>query len=288
MSARRSITLALDALPCHPHVIAKDRMFSIFKKKATPLLIVRADGKELCRVTEQDLPCEMTPSVQLKPGSVLECVDSAGDVRTYELGSASGWFHFSVRVHANLGCQVDCVISEDQQLAADAFATGKASGIRFQPFFLPGAEVSNSALAGKGLFARGLHYGGTVTSGNVVLSCVCDHCQRSFLIRSYHAGFSNAGYFYSASGAYTMTVDSHLPGSPAALSEPDTDALAALESSLPLAPDGSSYSYLNPFRCPHCSMPYIDFRANPGLRESEYYGNYFDDSTLLRYVPADA
>ncbi|WP_115561018.1 hypothetical protein [Xanthomonas arboricola] len=263
-------------------------MFSIFKKKAAPLLIVRADGRELCRVTQSDVPCGIKPSAWLKANSVLEFSDSTGDVHRHELATASGWFHFSVRVHPSLGCQADCVISQTEHLDPDAFATGKASGIRFQPFFLPGAEVSNSTLAGKGLFARGLHYGGTVTSGNVVLSCVCDHCRRSFLIRSYHAGFSNAGYFYSASGAYTMTVDSHLPGSPAALSEPDAEALAALESALPLAPDGSSYSYLNPFRCPHCSMPYIDFRANPGLRESEYYGNYFDDSTLLRYVPANA
>lgn len=121
----------------------------------------------------------------------------------------------------------------------------------------------------------------------MVLSCECDHCKRSFLIRSYHAGFSNAGYFYSESGNYTITVDSHLPGSPAALSDPDAEALAALEDALPSAPDGSRYAYLNPFRCPHCSEPYIDFEANPGLRAGEYYGNYFEGSTLLRYAPAD-
>ncbi|QDS14504.1 hypothetical protein [Xanthomonas arboricola] len=262
-------------------------MFSIFEKKAAPLLIVRADGRELCRVTESDVPCELKPSAWLKANSVLEFADSAGEVHRHELGAATGWFHFSVRVHPNLGCQADCVISQTEQLEPDAFANGKAAGIRFQPFFLPGASVSSSALAGKGLFARGLHFSGLVTGGNVLLSCECDHCQRSFLIRSYHAGFSNAGYFYSGSGKYTITVDSHLPGSPAALSEPDAEALAVLEDALPLAPDGSRYAYLNPFRCPHCSEPYIDFEANPGLRASEYYGNYFEGSTLLRYAPPD-
>ncbi|MEQ8035758.1 hypothetical protein [Xanthomonas sp. WHRI 6106] len=260
-------------------------MFSIFKKKAPALLSVQANGRELFRISQSDLPCEIKPCVWLEADSILEFVDSTGDVHRHELGAASGWFHFSIRVHANLGCQADCVISQTEQLDPDAFATGKAAGIRFQPFFLPGAAISNAALAGKGLFARGLHFSGLVTNSNVLLSCECEHCKRSFLIRSYHAGFSEAGYFYSGSGSYTITVDSQLPGSPAALSEPDAQALAALEQALPLAPDGSSYAYLNPFRCPHCSEPYIDFEGNPGLRQNEYYGNYFAGSTLLRYVP---
>ena len=78
-----------------------------------------------------------------------------------------------------------------------------------------------------------------------------------------------------------------VPGSPAPLSTPEPNALAALEQSLPLAPDGSSYSYRNPFRCPHCGDPYINFEANPGMRESEYYGNYFEGSQLTQYEPTE-
>ncbi|MEC3887196.1 hypothetical protein [Xanthomonas campestris] len=262
-------------------------MFSIFKKQAAPLLIVRADGRELCRISQSDVPCEIKPSAWLKADSVLEFADSAGSVHRHELGTATGWFHFSIRIHPNLGCQADCVISQTEQLDPDAFANGHADGIRFQPFFLPGASVSSTALAGKGLFARGLHFSGLVTGGNVLLSCECDHCKRSFLIRSYHAGFSNAGYFYSESGRYTITVEDHITGSPAALTEPDPEQLHALEERLPLAPDGSAYRYMNPFRCPHCAAPYIDFAAHPGLRKNEYYGNYFVGSDLLRYTPAD-
>ncbi|MBB5866344.1 hypothetical protein [Xanthomonas sp. 3058] len=273
----------------HPLSIAdRNVMFSFFRKKAAPLLIVRADGQALCSITAQDLPCEMTPSARLAANRTLEFIDATGDIHAHDLGEASGWFHFSIRVHPNLGCQADCVISQSEQRDPDEFAAGKVSGIRFQPFFLPGAAVRNTALAGKGLFSRGLHFSGMVTSGNVILSCECDICRRSFRIRSYHAGFSDAGYFYSASGKYTITVDSHIPGSPAALSEPDAKELAALEAALPLAPDGSAYAYLNPFRCPHCSAPYIDFVANPGLRAGEYYGNYFDGATLLRYEQAGA
>ena len=141
--------------------------------------------------------------------------------------------------------------------------------------------MKNEELHGKGLFARGFHYSGTVTPGNIVLSCECDQCKRSFQIRSYHAGFSNAGYFYSESGKFTLTVSDRVAGCPAALSEPNPVELAAIEAVLPLAPDGTQYKYLNPFRCPHCSAPYIDFPANPKDRPGEYYGNYFVGSELL-------
>jgi hypothetical protein len=82
-------------------------------------------------------------------------------------------------------------------------------------------------------------------------------------------------------------VNSSIAGAPAALSEPDPIALAALENRLPKAPDGTSFSYLNPFRCPHCGASYIDFRKHPGLRKSEYYGNYFAGVELLRYEPVE-
>jgi len=262
-------------------------MFAIFKRKPAPLLTVRVNGHELCRISQDEFPCEKTPSKLLGPNSTLELVDSQGVVHSHNLGSEEGWFHFSVRVHSNLACQADCAISKSERFDPADFAAGKASGIRFQPFFLSGAAVSSSSHFGKGLFARGLHFNGTVTSGNVALSCVCDRCKQSFLIRSYHAGFSEAGYFYSGSGKYTITVSNRIAGSPAALSDPNPEDLAALEAKLPAAPDGSAYKYLNPFRCPHCSEPFIDFEANPGSRPGEYYGNYLADSELLRYEPVE-
>ncbi|WP_372392223.1 hypothetical protein ACCQ05_19845 [Xanthomonas sp. NCPPB 3582] len=89
-------------------------------------------------------------SVWLEAGSALEFIDSTGEVRRHALGAVSGWFHFFIRVHADLGCQTDCVISQTEQLDPDAFVAGNASGIMFQPFFLPGADISNSVLASRG------------------------------------------------------------------------------------------------------------------------------------------
>lgn len=260
-------------------------MFSIFKKNAPPLLLVTVKGKELSSVVQSDVPCERSPSIQIGPNGVLELTDSQGVSHRHQLGEVAGWYHFSIRVHPNLACQADCVITDSKDYDPEAFAKGRASGIRFQPFFISGSKARDEELHGKGLFARGLHFSGTVTNGNVVLSCECDRCKRSFSIHSFHAGFSNLGYFYSGSGKYTLTVSDRVPGCPAALSEPNPIELAALESALPLAPDGTSYRYLNPFRCPHCSAAYIDFEAHPKDRPGEYYGNYFVGSELIRYEP---
>lgn len=258
-------------------------LFEFLRKKPEKLLSVRLDGVEICSIAVEELPCERTPSINVAPGSVVSFLAADGTEHTHELGQANGWAHFSIRVHQNRACQADCVVSDSVQFDPTAFARGDALGVRFQPFFLPGSATSNAEFKGRGLFARGLHFSGTVTPGNIMLSCECDECHRSFLIRSYHAGFSNAGYFYSTSGRYTLVVSSAIPGAPAALSEPDPAALAALEERLPRAPDGTSFSYLNPFRCPHCAAPYIDFRSDPNLRKSEYYGNYFTEAELMHY-----
>ena len=260
-------------------------MFKLFKKKENPLLRVLVNGKEVCSVTKEELPVEKSPSIQCEPGSRIEFIDSEGEKTTHDLGNNSGWFHFSVRVHPNLACQTDCVITDSKEFDENAFKKGKAVGIRLQPFFLSGSSTDTRIFVGRGLFKRGLHFSGTVTPGNTILSCICDSCHKSFLIQSYHAGFSNSGYFYSSSGKHTITVSDRIEGSPAALSDPNEDALSKLEGMLPKAPDGTTFSYLNPFRCPHCSAPYIDFEKYPEDRASEYYGNYFVGSELLSYEP---
>lgn len=261
---------------------------TLFGKKAPAVLHVQVNGVELCTFYVDDLPAEKNPSVRLDTDSSVSFIDASGVAHTHSLGQDRGWAHFSIRLHANRGCQADCVISDSPAFDPDALSQGKAIGIRFQPFFLSEAAVSNTTFSGKGLFSRGMHFSGSVTPGSVMLSCECDHCHCSFLIRSYHAGFSESGYFYSASGKYTITVSHRVPGSPAPLSTPQPEALAELERLLPDAPDGSRYGYLNPFRCPHCGDPYINFADNPGMRENEYYGNYFADAALLRYEPVEA
>ena len=257
----------------------------MINRKDIPLLVVKVNDKEICRIYKIDLPCEKIQSFQFTPGNTIEFTDSSGVSHRHSLGNESGWFHFSIRVHKNLGCQPDGAITQESIFNPEAIAKGEGTGIRFQPFFITGAKKDNKIFIGKGLFERGLHYHGTVTHGSVMLSCECDYCYKSFHIKSFHTGFSNVGYLYSASGAYTITVSDLVPGCPAALTIPDPHELAELEAKLPKAPDGTEYKYTNPFRCPYCKKPYIDFEMHPDDRPLEYYGNSHVGSIPRHYEP---
>lgn len=250
-------------------------MFGFFKKKAKSLLSFKVNGSEIFNVFDNELPIEKTISLNLDANSYIELIDHKDVIHLHKLGEHSGWFHFLIRFKENLACQVDCAITQQSVFDAEAFSMGEAVGIRFQPFFLTGAEVDNQLFQGRGLFKRGLHFDDTVTSNAILLSCECDYCHQAFLIKSFHTGFSGGGYFYSGSGAYTIIVSDQIPGCPSVLTVPDAKDLQELEARLPKAPDGSEFKLNNSFRCPHCKQVYIDFKAYPEERQVEYYGNYF-------------
>ena len=244
------------------------------------LLEVVLDNQVLCSINQREIPCERTIDAALKnDGSEFVLRQPGGPACCHPLSTEKGWGHFSVRMRENLACQADCLVSDSREFDPAAFLKGELNGIRFQPFFLEGATVKNSELKGQGLFARGLHFPGSVSPGNLSLSCICDACRRAFRLQSFHAGFSRVGYFYSASGQFTLIVSSGVLGAPTPtlrpLSTEEAGAIATLERSLPPAPDGTSYNYLNALRCPYCNEPYIDFAAHPELRPNEYYGNAF-------------
>lgn len=250
------------------------------------LLEVMIDGVVQASVDGSRVPGETTIDVPLQDGASEVVFRGDGDLLVrHALAHEAGWGHFSVRVHENLACQADCVVSPAKDFDPRAFGRGEIRGVRFQPFFLGGAKVDPRELEGRGLFARGLHFSGHVSPGNLSLSCICDRCQRSFRLQSFHAGFSRVAYFYSGSGRHTLVVDGGGPGAPVpglrALSEEDAKAISALEHRLPPAPDGTPFRYLNPLRCPHCAAPYIDFEAHPEMRPHEYYGNtFFGEATM--------
>jgi hypothetical protein len=240
----------------------------------------------LATIHQDELPCEKLLSAKVTNQSKIECVVPGCPSVVHHLNHEEGWAHFSVRVSAGFACQIDCVVSQESTFDPTAITQGRATGVRFQPFLLPGARDSNNLLAGRSLFYRGFHFAGTVTPGTVSLSCICDSCEKDFRLQSFHAGFSGVGYFYSASGRYTLLVSEHVSGAPPALGKPDKVALAQLEACLPKAPDGTTFSYLNSLRCPYCGATYIDFEAYPEQREGEYYGNTLLGEPPLRYEPS--
>jgi hypothetical protein len=256
---------------------------------AAPVLTVEVDGDVVCEFSRAELPAEKTPSVMLKAGaSEVVFREANGSAQRHALPFEEGWAHLSVRLHDTLVCQADCLISSSSKPDAEAFTAGTIRGIRFQPAFVQGSKADPAEVVGQGLFARGLHFGGRVSPGNLSLSCICDSCHVSFRLQSFHAGFLQVGYFYSQSGRYTLTVPSSVEGAPVALEEPEPQALARLEARLPPAPDGTRFRYLNPLRCLHCQAPYIDFPAHPQTRAGEYYGNTFFGESALSFDPPTA
>lgn len=248
-----------------------------------PVLTVSINDDEICKIAHAELPVEKNPTIEIREqNSRVVFEDYEGFKTVHDLGDSTGWFRFSVRVHDNLACQVDCIFGKDQDLDPEGLINGETLGIRFQPLFLGEARSIEEGFTGHGMFHRGLHYPGMVTPGTVSLSCVCDACRTSFRLQSFHAGFSNCVYMYSDSGRYTLVIPDEVEEAPPALGKADTLSLEELERNLPTAPDGSFFKYMNPLRCPHCSEAFIDFQRFPEDREGEYYGNtYFGESPLL-------
>jgi hypothetical protein len=187
------------------------------------------------------------------------------------------FFHCSVRILDHGGIMIDGVLSK----SADEYPSTSGAdyeGIRFQPFFLSKNEAMGNSSRGQGLFARGLHYPGRVTPGNVRVICICDVCAKSFTLQHFHAGFGELQYFYSSDSKSTLVVpNGKVENIPAQLQqEIDKVKLAEAEKKLPKPVKGSgTYNYYNPLRCPHCNAKYIDFEKFPEMRPAEYYGNTF-------------
>lgn len=223
--------------------------------------------------------------IEIKPVLKLETAlpevtiyEDSNPIRTFTIepkgdtGLEGYYFHSSIRVNANSSVQIHGYLSRDPQLYGD-----NAEGIRFQPFFLSDREEFNQKLKGKGMFQRGLHYEGIITSGDVRLICICEECNKSFSVSFYHAGFSEVQYFYSTHSRETLLVpySSALGKVPIQLqADINMQELAELEDQLPPSSDGS-FRYYNNFCCPHCAAPYINFGEHKEMRPTEYYVNFY-------------
>jgi len=97
---------------------------------------------------------------------------------------AGQFLHSRVIIQPNSAVMVDGLISGDGKSSL-----GWTEGIRLQPFYLADKNEYNLQLIGKGLFERGLHFGGTITPTTVRNICVCDSCSCNFTLQHFHAGF---------------------------------------------------------------------------------------------------
>ncbi len=214
-----------------------------------------------------------------EPNQAFRLVDANDYEYTYDLSSVwndgGRWLHFSIWVTEHLTVQSDCLISAVPGASVEEFESGKLTGIRFQPFYLPESGADPEKLVGKGLIFRGFHFPGTITRGNVSLMCICDYCRKSFRLQSFHAGFSNVVYFFCSDGPHTLITNGQQEGAPPILGKADRAVVDKFDEGLPRCEKCSgSFGYYNPLRCPHCSKPYIDFETYPSEREAEYYASH--------------
>jgi len=250
------------------------------RPEEAPLLTVRLDEQVVCTARADQLPVEFTPSVQLAhAGQALDFVDSQGGTRSFRLASLFDegirFLEMSVRVHASFAVQADAILMRERGDARESFASRDGLGIRLQPFVLPEGGGEPARMRGQGLFARGFHFPGLITPGNVSHLCLCDACGGTFRLQSFHAGFMDVAYFYCDRAPHTLTASGWLPDAPPALGTADPEGVRRFEAGLPpCAECGGRFAYLNPLRCPLCLEPYIDFPRHPEIRGNEYYGNF--------------
>ena len=250
------------------------------------LRVLRGD-EPVCSIASAELPVELRPTIPLVTGKALRFVDSAGRVRSFDLSVAlddgDRFLHLSVRVSETYVVQADGVLTERADDEPQQALQAGVRAVRMQPFFLPERAEPAPDLRGRGMFQRGLHFPGQITPSTVSLLCLCDHCEKSFRVQSFHAGFSDVTYLYCSSRPHVLIVDRSVPDAPPLLRDADPETIARFERRLPPCVEcGGSFAYLNPFRCPHCLAPYIDFAGHPDERAREYYGNYLYGCTPQR------
>ena len=247
---------------------------------------VNIGGRHLESFAEEDLPTERIYSdLMLSPKSTIEMHDIGGRSYCFDLPTTISSLSLSVRLSGEFACQSDCLLDAAvTEESTNHNFEGPLRGLRFQPFFFHSAREKNSSLSGKGLFFRGFHFVGTITSSDIYLACICDRCDKSFLIKSTHMGVNGFEYAYSDSGVFTLFCTGELGRKlTEAGKNSDLRGLREIEREMPRAPDETRFRYLNPFRCKFCGEPYIDFHRFPNERAREYYGNVYSSEAPIMW-----
>ena len=257
------------------------------------LLSVELEGREICSFDAEFSHGEHSPVVEVRTAQPTLCfIDSRGTRRTFDLSFVreenASWLHFSIRVSPEFLVQSDFLMTITQADSEEAFRARAVDGVRVQPFVLPECAKRYDVIEGKGLFRRGFHFKGIITPGNVTLLCRCAYCERSFRVRSVHAGMGNAVYFYCGSCSHTLMASADLEDAPPVIGPAYEEELKRFEQRLPPCEAcGGSFSYYNPFLCPHCKEPYIDFGKYPKERDWEYYCNVYHGRWAQNFAEGD-
>ena len=255
----------------------------------TTVLRVFLADKEIWTADIAKLPMSQRVAEPLpKQKSKLVFEDSRGTRYTHDLSTAVSdgweWIHFSFMITETMAFVADCLLAKDSNPPVEQFQRGEVDGIRFQPILLPERTDEAPDLIGEGLFNRGFHKSGSATPAHITLSCICDMCHDSFRIHSIHAGFASLTYMYCDQFGHTMVANKNLPDAPPVFGPVEEVSLLRFEAKLPpCVICGGDFRYYNPYRCPHCVEPYIDFEKRRELRQIESYFNYPYDGEIQQF-----
>lgn len=264
------------------------------------LLRVHINGNLVAEIPKDaELPLAKDASAVLTEHPVVTFTKSDGTTVVHDMTSFAApdgveYLHLNIRLpHSRasgiFNVQVDGVLSDDgdSDAAYAQFNTGECQGVRFAPFNLP-ESTKPPRPAGLNLHERGLHYPGTTTPTSVSLSCVCDHCGKSFRLKSYRCAYNRGSisFVYCAAGTHALLFNKVIAGSTNEGAsriegrgrEPET--VVTFEAGLPpCAHSGKAFAYKHSFRCPHCSEPYLDYENPPckGARGRGRAEDPFDD-----------
>ena len=128
-------------------------------------------------------------------------------------------------------------------------------GYRMEGHYLKcGGEVSENRynmMRGQDLVAKGLKYPGYTTPSNIRLIGICPECGKSFAFHGYAFYMAQNDVAYSDDGLDCCQIQEY---------EIDKETWK-------YETDGKVFRYYNSFNCPHCGVPYIDYKNNKEMKE---------------------
>ena len=163
------------------------------------------------------------------------------------------YFHVSVRLGfqgqpAAPVAQIDGFVSDTDE---DRKMTIKDIGYRMEGHFLACGEglgvLRYNMTTGRDLPAKGLKYPGYTTPANVRLVGICPSCGKSFCFHGYAFYMVQNDVAYSDDGLDCCEILPHNIDKENWVHEID----------------GKKFRYYNSFNCPHCGVPYIDYKTYP-------------------------
>jgi len=169
------------------------------------------------------------------------------------------YFHVSVRLGfqgnpAIPVAQIDGFISDTDE---DRSMTTNDIGFRMEGHFLACAETAGvvryEMVRGRDLPVKGLKHPGYTTPSNVRLVGICPSCSKSFCFHGYAFYMMQNDVAYSDDGLDCCVI------TPCNMDKENWT----------YETDGKVFRYYNSFNCPHCGVPYIDYKCYP---DSKVFG----------------